>query len=152
LQSSFFTHFNLFGAVPNLVFVLFFLIVFFEKDKSRFFIFWAAIAGFFLDIFYCSYLGPSMVLLAIIAFLLKNTQLLLKNRKDSHPFIYFLPLFAVFLMFYDLALGLYLYFLDPNKIAPALGPQIIFALIYNLIVASALFYIFKKILKNFVNA
>jgi len=151
LQNSFLTHFNLFGAIPNLVFTLFFLLVFFEKkDPSAcaginyYIIFLAITAGFFLDILSYTYLGPSIVLLIIIGFLLKKTQSLLKNSGDNHPFIYFLPLFIIFLLAYDLLLGLYLYFLDPNKIIISIGIETIFSIIYNSLVASAFFYIYKK--------
>lgn len=152
LQNSFFVHFNLFGAVPNLVFILFFLLVFFENDprgapRNYQIIFLAATAGIFLDVFSYTYIGPSIALLIIIGFLLKNTQTLLKNKEDNNPFIYFLPLFIVFLLVYNLSLGLYLYFLDPNKIMPVFGIGIIFLAIYNTIIASVFFYIYKKCLK-----
>ena len=35
LQSSFFVHFSLLGAVPNLVFAFFALLVFFEKKGTK---------------------------------------------------------------------------------------------------------------------
>jgi len=131
LQNSFFTHFNLFGASPNLIFILFFLMVFFGK-KNYPVIFVAITAGIFLDIFsYTYYIGSSIVLLVVIGLLLKKTQLLLKNREDEHPFVYFLPLFVIFLLIYELFLGIF-------------GQLIIFSLIYNLIVASLGFLVFKK--------
>ena len=148
-------HFNFFGAVPNLVFALFFLLVFFsspiknfegdkEKNKTYQIIFIAASAGIFLDVFSFTYIGPSITLLIIIGILLKKTQTLLKNRKDNYPFVYFLPLFIIFLLAYKLLLGLYLYFLDPNKIIINLGIETIFEVIYSLLIASVLFYINKK--------
>ncbi len=145
LQSSFFMHFDLFGAVPNLVFIFFFLLVFFE-GKARYYqiIFLAIIAGIFLDISSYTYIGPSIVLLLIIGLLLKSVQSSLTNRKDNHPFIYFLSLFIIFLLAYDLLMDLYLYFLYPNKIAAILGIKIIFSLIYNSLIASIFFFIYKK--------
>ena len=51
-QNSFFAHFNLFGAVPDIVFILFFLLVFFESFENYYqIIFYAVVAGFFADIF-----------------------------------------------------------------------------------------------------
>jgi rod shape-determining protein MreD len=149
LQNSFFTHFNLFGATPNLVFILFFLLVFFEKKDSSFLIvFTAVLAGFLLDIYSSAYLGPSIVLLIIIGLLSKGIQSLLKNKGDNHPFAYFLPLFIVFLLAYDLLIDLCLYFLGQNKIIISFGVETIFAIIYNIIIASAFFYIYKKLLRN----
>jgi len=146
LQNSFFAHFNLFGTAPNLVFIFFFLLVFFEKKENNYqVILFAIIAGAFLDIFSYTYIGPSIVLLVIIGILLKNVQSLLKNREDNRPFIYFLPLFIIFLLAYNLLLDLYLYFLDPNKIAVIISTKIIFSLIYNSFIASVSFYLYKKI-------
>ena len=153
LQTSFFAHFNLFGTIPNLVFILFFLLVFFSagvpSGSGLAFgwegIFYALVAGIFLDIFSYTYIGPSIIFLLIIGFLLKKTQSLLKNREDSYPFIYFLPLFVIFFLAYDLSCGFYFYFFGLNKIAITLGTQTIFSVIYNALIASVLFYIYKKI-------
>ena len=159
LQNSFLTHFSLFGATPNLVFILFFLFVFFEgvpgvssesflghSSRSYVVILLALAAGFFLDIFSYTYLGPSIVFLIIISFLLKGTQSLLKSRKDNYPLVYFLPLFVVFWGIYNLLLSLYFYFIDSNKIIISFGTETIFAVIYNLVIASVLFYLYKKAL------
>ena len=144
LQNSFLWPFNLFGATPNLGFIFFFLLVFFEKEgKNSNVIFFAVIAGFFTDIFSYSYIGASIILLVVIGILLKKIQLTLKNREDGHPFVYFLPLFFISLLVYDLFLGLYLNFLDPSRVAIAFGLETVFAIIYNLLVASASFFIYK---------
>ena len=143
LQNSFFTHFSFFGAIPNLVFIFFFLLVFFSKNNSLQVCFFAAVAGFFLDIFSYTYIAPSIILLLLIGFLLKKIQLSLKNRQDSHPFIYFLPLFIIFLSIYDLLMGLYLYFLDSNKIIMNFGIENIFNVIYSTLIASLAFYLYK---------
>src|SRR3989344_9256457 len=103
LQNSFFVHFNLFGATPNLVFIFFFSLAFFNrKDKNYQIIYLASIAGILLDISSYTYLGPSIISLIIIGFLLKKIQLLLKERKDNYPFAYFLPLFLVFFVIYQI--------------------------------------------------
>ncbi len=152
LQNSFFTHFNLFGAIPNLVFILFFLLVFFEGRSKGFLahsetnyqvFFIAAIAGIFLDIFSYTYIGPSIVILIMVGFLLKKIQSLLKNKEDKNPFVYFLPLFLVSLLLYGILSGLYFHFLDPNKIITSFGIGTILTIIYNLLIVSVLFYIYK---------
>lgn len=137
LQNSFFTHFNPLGAVPNLVFILFFLLIFFERPKGYpgwEVIFYSVAAGFFLDIFSYTYIGPSIVLLIIIGFTTKSLQTLLKNQKDSYPFIYFLPLFIIFLSAYSFLLG-----------------GTIFSAIYSIVIASILFYLYKKFLNGIIN-
>jgi len=149
LQNSFFGQFNLFGAVPNLVFALFFMLVFFENDRDVILrnykvIFFAAVAGIFLDIFSYAYLGISIVLLIIIGFMLKKTQLLLKNKEDRYPFVYFLPLFLFFYLFYTLLYGICLSLLDAHRIAININSEIFFSLIYNLLFASVFFQIYKK--------
>ena len=150
LQNSFFTHLSLFGATPNLVFILFFLLVFFSAQSKPVrgweIFFYAVFGGLFLDLFSYTYIGLSITAFIIIGFLVKKIQSLLQSREDKYPFIYFLPLFAISLLVYDLLMGLFQYFLTPDKIVIAFNAGIIFALIYNIIVASAFFYIYKKIL------
>ena len=145
LQNSFFVYYNLFGAIPNLVIILFFLLLFFQKDDgSNHLIFWAIIAGFFLDIFSSTYIGPSIILLIIVGFLFKNTQRLLKNSQDSYPFAYFISLFVAFLLAFDLVTALYLRFFDPSKFAINFGTAVIFSALYDVLIASILFYVYKK--------
>ena len=145
LQNSFFTHFSLFGTVPNLVFALFFILAFFEKKNNNYrLLLWALIAGFFLDIFSYTYIGPSIISLVIIGILLKNTQSLLKIRDEDYPFVYFLPLFITFLLIHELLMGLYLYFLDPNKIITSFDIKTIFYVIYSSIFATIFFFIYKR--------
>lgn len=148
LQNSFFTHFSLFGAVPNLVFVFFFLLVFFIKhgsysDQNYIIIFLSVTAGIFLDISSFSFLGLSVIMLAVIGFALKKIQSLLKNREDSRPFIYFLPLFIICFLLYDLSFGFYLQIFYADKVVAGFDAKIIFSVVYNSIIASALFYIYK---------
>ncbi len=153
LQNSFFAHFSLLGSIPNLVFIFFFLLVFFEKkdkngrmDNNYWIIFLAVTAGFFLDIFSYSYLGPSILLLMVLGVLLKKIQLLLKNRENNYPFVYFLPLFIFFILVYDLLIWLYFYFLDPSKIILSFGSKTVYAVIYDLLIATVFFYTYKKTL------
>jgi len=148
LQNSFLIHYNLFGVVPNLIFILFFIIVFFEKRNSTgqtvndyLAIFTAVIAGVFLDIFSYTYLGPSIILLIIIGLLVKRTQSSLKNKEDKYPFIYFSFIFIISLFIYNFLITL---FLSPNNIATMISLGTVFMLIYNLFIASILFYIYKK--------
>ena len=158
LQNSFLIHFDLFGAVPNLVFILFFLLVFFEKkDKAGqsynnyMVLSIAIIAGTFSDIFSYIYLGISIIILIIIGITLKNIQLSLMNTEENYPFVYFLPLFIVSFLVYNFALDLYIFAEEPTKIITFFSVGTIILLIYNLFIASVLFFIYKKGLKFFNN-
>lgn len=135
LQSSFFIHFNFSGAVPNLVFIFFFLIVYFSSQKIDYKIFvYATVAGLFLDIFSYTYFAVHVVLLIIIGLGAKKIQASFKEKKDKYPFIYFLPLFLLCLLAYELLLGLYSGF----------NFEFLGEIVYNLFVASIGFFIFKK--------
>lgn len=131
LQNSFFAHFSLFGATPNLVFSFFFLLVFFSEKENYIVIFLAILAGFFLDVFSYSYLGLSIIILIIIGLLLKKVQSELKVRHDNHPISYFLPLFIISLLIYDALMSLWLRFS-------------VFSIIYSAIFGTAFFYIYKR--------
>ena len=145
LQNSFFTHFNLLGAVPNLVFILFFLLVFFEKKKKNYLIVpLAIVAGFFLDIFSYTYIGPSIVLLIITGIVLKKIQSLLKNRADNCPFIYFLPLFLIFFVVYEILLMIYLHFFGLSHALMDFDLRFAAGIAYSLFFATLGFWIFKK--------
>lgn len=146
LQNTFFVHFNLFGAVPNLVFIFFFLLVFFVPKKINYSVlFYAIIAGLFLDIFSYKYFGISIILLIIIAYITKKIQSSLKEKKSKDPFVYFFPTFLLGLLIYELSLMFYLRFLDPLRTPLGFGSIFLGGIIYNLIVASMGFFVFKKI-------
>jgi len=98
--------------------------------------FFAAAAGFFLDIFSYIFLGASAVLLLFIGFLAKRLQLVLKEGRSAHPLFYFLPLFLVFFVAYRISLALIgMAFFDY---------KFIFEAAYNLTAALVLFLAYKK--------
>jgi rod shape-determining protein MreD len=147
LQSSFLVHFNLFGAVPNLVFILFFLTIFFTKERINYTtIIYAVVAGLFLDIFSYTPLGLSIVLLLIISYLEKNIQNYLKEGKDNYPLTYFLPIFLIFFVLYNILVMIFLRFIDSSRIAINFGPSFLGAIIYNLFFATIGFWVFKKLI------
>lgn len=145
LKDSFLMHFSLFGVVPNLVFILFSLLVFFEKkDSNLLIIFYALIAGLLTDIFSYSHIGPAVISLIVIGLLFKKVQLSLKNTSESYPLSYFLSLFTIFLLTYKLLIATYLYFYNSEKIINIFGWDLVFYLIYNALVATVGYYIYKK--------
>lgn len=137
LQSSFFAHFGLFGAVPNLVFIFFFLLIFFSAPPNFApIIVYAFTAGFFSDIIFDSHFGVSIILFLIAGFLINKVQVSLNETKGRHPIVYFIPVFLIFFTAYQALLALY--FKAP------LDYKFLYELLYNLIIAAAGFYIFKK--------
>lgn len=138
IQNSFFVHFNILGAVPNFIFILFFILIFFssrEKIYSWENLFYSFVAGFFLDIFYFSYFGRAFAVLMLISLIVKKLFSFLKQRKDKYPVIYFVPLFLIFFIIYDVLTGIgwHMFWLFLIKIA------------YNLIFAILGFYVYKKL-------
>lgn len=148
LQGSFFAHYNAFGAIPNLVFIFFFLVIFFRLKMDYAAVFYAVIAGFFLDILSYTFLGPSAVLLLVIGFLAKKMQTSLKEKKDKYPFAHFAPLFIIWFALYGLSWAAYLYFFDPSHLLISLNFSFLAGIIYNLMLASLGFFVFKKVIKS----
>lgn len=135
LQTSFLVHFNIMGTTLNLVFILFYLVVFFEEPQKYIQgIFSAVTAGFFLDILSSSYFGVTIVLLLIITFILKYLLSLLKKTRDKHPIVYFAPLFVLSLIIFDLSL-----------VMPHLSWVFLIGIVYNLVFALFGFYIYKRL-------
>ena len=137
LQNSFLAHFNILGAVPNILFIFFFLLIFFEGQKSYCqIISWSVVAGFFLDIFSSSYFGASITALLLIGVLTKKIINSLKEKQDEYPVVYFIPLFLGFFIIYEIILRLCFSWI------------ICVEIIYNLTLAFLGFYIYKKIIKS----
>ncbi|MGA2417823.1 MAG: rod shape-determining protein MreD [Candidatus Staskawiczbacteria bacterium] len=153
LQNSFFVHFNLFGAIPNLVFVLFFLLVYFDDSKNYYqIVFYAISAGLFLDLFSSTYFGVSITLLLLIGFLIKKAQAVLQEKKNNKfPFVYFLPLFIISLLVYSLLLAFFLYKFNIIKIISSINGGFAAEIVYDLLFASITFYIYKKFLQSGIN-
>lgn len=147
LRDSFFAHFNIFGIAPNFVFILFFVFIFFSgRGKPRFNwedIYVAVIAGLFLDIFSYSYFGVSTILLLAIAVLVKKILHSLREKTDRYPASYFIPLFLIFNIAYDVSSGAFLYFFDPAHIAFNFNLVFFLQISCNLLFAMFAFYICK---------
>ena len=145
LQTSFLVHFNIMGAMLNLIFILYFVVVFFEGSQKYIQgIFSAIVAGFFLEIFSSFYFGVLFVSLLIIVFILKYILYLLNKKRDEYPIIYFVPLFALSFIIYNLFLRIAIYFSNSPHIMPVLSWIFLIEVIYNLVFALFGFYIYKK--------
>lgn len=139
LQNSFLAHFNIYGATPNIIFIFFFLLMFFEGQKSYYqIISWSIAAGFFLDVFSSSYFGVSIAILLLIGILTKKIVNSLKEKRDEYPLVYFAPLFLGFFISYEIILPLRAF---------NFSWTIYIEIIYNLILAFLGFYIYKLFIR-----
>lgn len=151
-QNSFFASFSQFGVTPNLVVVLFFILIFFEKgDKKYPIAFYAASAGFFLDIFSSEYFGISAVLLFIEGMAIKKIHFLLSEKNNKYSFAYFISLFFIFLIFYEVFWEVYFYALyRPEKLFNFSVKGSV-NMIFNLLLASFIFMPYQKAVKNMLD-
>ncbi len=143
IQASFLPYFNIKGSLINLNFILFFILIFFEsKNEYKIGFFTVIIDGFFLDLFLPFYFGISIISLLVVYFLEKFTIHFLKEGQDKYPLSYFIPIFSISFIFYNILLYLLLmlFHLSFN-----LGFNTVISLIYNLFFAVIGFYIYKKI-------
>jgi len=148
LQNSILAYFNIFGAYPNLVFVLFFTLIFFEGRDERDTGFWfAIIAGFSLDIFSSSYFGLSVISLAIIYFSKKFSKYFLKESTGEMTIFYFLPTFLIYFIVYNISMYLLSIAFGLQRDLASIT-EIIATLVLNSIVAMAGFYIYNLFVKQ----
>jgi rod shape-determining protein MreD len=144
LQNSFFVHFAFFGAIPNIVFILFLLLVFFEKRNIYASVaIYAIFAGLFLDLFSSPRFAISSVILLVIGFMVKKIQLQLREKEgDKFPLVYFLPIFFVSLLTFNIFSGIL------SGLIFKFNYGIIAELAYNLLGALIGFYTYKTFLKK----
>lgn len=140
LQVSFLAYFSILGSTINLLFMIFFILIFFEKGEEGFFV--ALLAGFFLDIFLPSRFGVSMVSLVVIYLALKFIFYFFEKTQQKDSILYFGILFSTFYVGFNFLMYLFLLIF---KIGYNVGISTIFGLIYNLIFALIGFYIYKSL-------
>lgn len=143
-QTSFLPGFNIISPVPNLVFILFFLIIFFEEKKIRIHSFFPELAaGFFLGIPPVSFFVLPVILLSVIHFLKETMDYFLEKTQGKYAIFNFIFLFSVCFVLYNALMGgisLLLIF-QFN-----FGLHIFQNLIFNVIFAIVGFYIWKTII------
>lgn len=139
VQTSFFTHFNIFGQVPNLILIALFLIIIFDRGISGFFPFEAILAGLFLDIFSYRFLGVSIFLLCLASIF---SQEILKVVKE-HSFIILCVLFIAFVLFYESGILLFDYFFNQIDFSGA-AKAILIKVSYNLFFSSLILCLILK--------
>lgn len=146
LQASFLPSFSLFSTVPDLIFAIFFILIFFEdKHQYQDGFFLAIMAGFFTDVFSRGYFGISMVTLLAVYFLEKIIMRFLRQGRDSYPVFYFVSLFfACFFANQAVHALLFELFGFPSTF----GVTAITGAIYSSIIAIAGFYVYKTYIKR----
>jgi len=152
LQNSFFSYLSFLGAVPNLVFVLFFLLIFFDKQRDYYpVVLWSVIAGFFIDVFSFTYFGVAIGLLLIVGILAKKIQKSLREPRQEFPLPYFLSLFIATSISYEILFKICAHFLNGISLAEILSLGILYNIIYNTFFAIIGFFVYKKVIANAVN-
>ncbi len=148
IQNSFLPHFNIMGNSPNLIFILFFILIFFEKD-NRYYegILFSIIAGFILDVLSGSYFGDAIISLLLVYILIKIVIYFLKERQDKNLLFYFIPIFLISLASYEVLYNLStdFYNLKFNILSAHNWQNILIGFGYNLMVAFFVFFVYKKI-------
>lgn len=143
IQTAFLPRFSATGAVPNLVFALFFIIIFFEKkEENKHNFFPEIITGFFLDIPLLSYFGLSTVSLLIVYFFKKVADYFLKDARGKYVILYFTFLFSTCFILYNISMYLLSSLLGFRF---GFNLQTFQSLAYSLIFACAGFYVYGKL-------
>lgn len=141
IQNSFLAHVSIFGITPNLVFILFFLLLFFESiGEYTVGIFSVVVAGFLLDVFLPFYFGANILSLLVVYVLFKITARFLKEMQGKYLFLYFTPIFLFFWVIYGGVFYLVTHF---YHITFSLPPHIFIGLAYNLAAALLMGWAFK---------
>ncbi|MDO8530359.1 MAG: hypothetical protein Q7S10_03075 [bacterium] len=145
LQASFLPHFSIMGAAPSLVFILFFILVFNECLKHKFFhaeyyfaLFLVVLGGIFLDIFSPFYFGLSIISLLGVYALVKTIIYFIREQQDSYFILYFVGIFS-FCFFANVA------FVNLVSNNFHFGKYLYIELAYNVALACTGFYIYKMI-------
>lgn len=148
LQNSLASFLNIAGAIPNLVFILFFAIIFFEGRNNYALGFQTVIiAGFFLDIFLPFYFGTSIAILLLI-FLLENLAIaFVKEGFGKFSIFSFASLFLVCFILYGAFLYLFSLLFN-SRLGFVFDYSMVANISYNLAVACVGFYIYRKFIKN----
>lgn len=141
-QASFLPYFGIMTIAPNILFILFFVIIFLKKEKDYYFeLFVVVIAGFCMDIFSNSYLGVSIISLFILYLFIQFTQYLFQERQDEYFVGYFVISFLVSLFAY----GLFTQLLsNPLTAGFNIGIVTIVQILYNLTLALFFMYVYEE--------
>ena len=141
-QNGFLPHFNIMGAFLNLIFIVFFILIFFESKNQLHGFFIAILSGFFLDVFLSSDFGVSIILLLLIYFLTSTAKHFFRDGQSRYLVVYFAGLFSVSYVLYYFLLHFVLTF---HQTESSFGLVTMVGLLYNLVFAVAGFYLYEKV-------
>lgn len=151
IQSSFLFYLNIMESTPNLIFILFFIIIFFEsQNEYNLGFFTAIIAGLFLDIHFSFYFGISIISLLIIYFLKKIAAHFFEEGNKKFSLFYFIPLFLISFLLYGAIMYLFSLLLKSQSHF-IFDSNALFYVLYNLIVAIVGFYPYRRFIKDNVD-
>ena len=147
LQSSFFSHFSLFGAIPNLVFIFFVLLLFHGKKFDAKQAFLAIFGGMCADFFSGVTLGTSSLIFLIIAFVVSKISESTLEKKWEKNIVFFLLFFSILNVVYLALFDIFFAWQEKNILMINFGKEFVFTIIYNLILSIAGFYLYKNVQK-----
>ncbi len=141
LQVSLLPYVSITGAVPNLLFIVFFAALFFQKKQDVTFGFtMAVVAGFLLDIITPLRFGVSIVILLAVYFIYRGLIRFFQEADANTLIWYFLGIFlALFLVYYAL-----LYVASKLIASPIqTGASTVGVLAYSLVLAAVIFFVWQ---------
>src|SRR3989344_8696790 len=110
-QNSFLSYFIMAGFIPNLLFVLFFILIFSEQSHKYYGGFFTVMmAGFIIGLFAPFYFGTAVASLWLVFFFLKTIFYFLKERKNEYLLLYFIPLFLISFALYNTLMYVFMIF------------------------------------------
>lgn len=142
-QAGFLPYFSIMNVAPNLLFILFFIVVFLKAEKDYYYEFFLVItAGFFLDIFFNGRLGVSILSLFILYLAIQFTRHLLEEYQDEYFVGYYVLSFLVCFFAYGFLIQLLLH---PLTIGMNVGIVTLVQILYNVTVALLGLYAYEQI-------
>jgi hypothetical protein len=150
IQSSFLPHLAIFNLVPNIVFIFFFILIFFEKNESQTSlwerwpagIFLIVAGGWALDLFSPSRFGSAILSLLLIYAMVKITLHFLKERNDALSMVYFVTIFIISFMVYQVIFNL---ISGISYGVITFNRYFLMSIFYNLAIALAGFFLYNYI-------
>jgi len=150
VQVSFLPYFSISGALPNVIFTVFFLSIFFANTKSYAFgLFVCIIAGFFLDLISSFYFGVSMAALLGVYAAYHLSFGVLHQRNESARIFYFLAYFAAALVVYNALLWLLLKVMGSQLYV---GIPLVISMPYSLLLGIIGFYVVNQFVPKPANS
>ena len=147
LQASFLPHFKIYGGELNLIFVIVFIVSFFQKAfqgaRLPVVIFVGFLAGLFLDFFSPAMFGFYAIAFALMALLIAKTALSFERVKFLSFLLVFVPFFVCFhILSFVVSRGAgFLSLFDPLFF--------IFSFIFNFVIASFLYLVVRPKWKKY---